>query len=226
MGSTSSLRKMFVFMLVPKSLWTLPSASSLKPRKAPRKQVQCHRCFLFDRMSPKCEYEARRRIERKRDVCPRRRLWEFGPNDDATHFWKLAESKGKTLQRRRSLCQLGRFFRVALGRAPGLYTQCVCQVTIESLAFRKLGFLERQSAVSSFSSQVLFQTSDASTLSLKNPNPNSNNRTCQRETGDTRCTVGGDDVWTLTIQETRLSCRSTVAYFSSKVLSKTSNAPT
>ena len=40
------------------------------------------------------------------------------------------------------------------------------------------------------------------------------------------CTVGGDDVWELTIQETRLSCRSTVAYFSSKVLSKTSNAPT
>ena len=33
------------------------------------------------------------------------------------------------------------------------------------------------------------------------------------------CTVGGDDVWALTIQETRLSCRSTVAYFSSKVLS-------
>ena len=40
------------------------------------------------------------------------------------------------------------------------------------------------------------------------------------------CTVGGDDVWALTIQETRPSCRSTVAYFSSEVLSKTSNAPT
>ena len=40
------------------------------------------------------------------------------------------------------------------------------------------------------------------------------------------CTVGGDDVWVLTIQETRLSRRSTVASFSSKVLSKTNNAPT
>ena len=55
-------------------------------------------------------------------------------------------------------------FQVALGRAPGVYRQCVCQVTIERyLAFRKLGFLERQSTVSSFSSQVLFQTSDAPT---------------------------------------------------------------
>ena len=41
----------------------------------------------------------------------------------------------------------------------------------------------------------------------------------------TVCTVGGDDVWTLTIQETRLSYRSTVACFSSEVLSKTRNAP-
>ena len=87
---------------------------------------------------------------------------EFG-NDDTTHFWKLAESKGKRLQRRRSLCQEA-FFEVALGRAPGVYTQCGCQVTIERyLAFRKLGFLERQSTVSSFSSQVLFQTSYAPT---------------------------------------------------------------
>ena len=130
-----------------------------------RKQVQSHRCFLFARMSPKWEYEARRVIERKRDVCPRRRLWEFGPNDDATHFWKLAESKGKRLQRRRSLCQEAFFFfRLHLEERRGLYTQCVCQVTIERyLAFRKLGFLERQLTVSSFSSQVLFQTSDAQT---------------------------------------------------------------
>ena len=43
------------------------------------------------------------------------------------------------------------FFQVALGRAPGLYTQCVCKVKIEEyLAFKKLGFLERQSTVSSF----------------------------------------------------------------------------
>ena len=44
------------------------------------------------------------------------------------------------------------FFQVALGRAPGLYTHCVCEVKIERyLAFKKLGFLERQSTVSSFS---------------------------------------------------------------------------
>ena len=48
----------------------------------------------------------------------------------------------------------------------------------------------------------------------------------QRNRRYTVCTVGGDDVWTLNFQETRLSCRSTVAYFSSKLLSKTSNAPT
>ena len=95
-------------MLVPKSLWTLPSASSLKPRKArhfPKAGAVPSVFFFFARLSPKWEYEARRRMERKRDVCPRRRLWEFGPNDDATHFLKLAESKGKRLQRRRSLWQ-------------------------------------------------------------------------------------------------------------------------
>ena len=88
----------------------------------------------------------------------------FVTNDEVSHYRKLAESEGKRLQRRRSLCQeafSSVFFQVALGRAPGLYTQCVCKVKIERyLAFKKLGFLERQSTVSSFSFQVLFQTSD------------------------------------------------------------------
>ena len=52
-----------------------------------------------------------------------------GPNDEATQYLKLAESKGKRY--RRSLCQEAFFFQVALGRAPGVYTQCVCEVKIE-----------------------------------------------------------------------------------------------
>ena len=48
----------------------------------------------------------------------------------------------------------------------------------------------------------------------------------QRHRKYAACTVEGDDVWTLTTHETRLSCRLTVAYFSSKVLSETSKAPT
>ena len=87
----------------------------------------------------------------------------FVTNDKVTHYRKLAESEG--LQRRRSLCQEAfLFFQVALGRAPGLYTQCVhgvCEAKIERyLAFKKLGFLERQSTVSSFLFKYLFQTSD------------------------------------------------------------------
>ena len=58
-------------------------------------------------------------MERKRDVCPSRRLWEFGPNDDATHFWKLAESKGERLQRRRSLCQEALFSGCTLKSGTG-----------------------------------------------------------------------------------------------------------
>ena len=86
----------------------------------------------------------------------------FVTNDEVTHYRKLAESEGKRMQRRQSLCQEAfLFFQVALGRAPGLYTQCVCEVKIERyLAFKKLGFLERQSTVSSFLFKYLFQTSD------------------------------------------------------------------
>ena len=65
-------------MLVHNSLWTLQSPVLWNRGRLDtfRKQVQCHRCFLFTRMSPKwaSEYEARRCIERKRDVCPRRCL--------------------------------------------------------------------------------------------------------------------------------------------------------
>ena len=47
----------------------------------------------------------------------------------------------------------------------GVYaTQCVCEMTTEIyLAFKRLGFLEQQTTVSSFFSQVLFRRSDAPT---------------------------------------------------------------
>ena len=66
-------------MLVPKSLWTLHGSitSCLQPRKAGHfpKAGAVPSVFSFrPPMSPKWEYEARRRIERKRDVCPRRHL--------------------------------------------------------------------------------------------------------------------------------------------------------
>ena len=57
--STSSLQQIFAFMLVPKSLWTLPSPVLWNRVRldTSRKQVQCHRCFLFTRMGPKWEYD-------------------------------------------------------------------------------------------------------------------------------------------------------------------------
>ena len=124
------------------------------------------------------------------------------------------------------------FFQVAPGRAPGVYTQFVCEVTIETwryLEFKKLGFLEWQSTVP-FSFFLLKYSFRRAMLQLKfqksksKPEESHFTSNCHRDTGV--CTVGGDDVWTHTIQETRLSCRSTVAYFSFEVLSKTSNAPT
>ena len=73
--------------------------------------------------------------------------------------WQKARGRGTG-----EVCPRRLFFQVALGRAPGVYTQCVREVTIERyLALKKLGFFERQSTVFSVSSQVLFQTSDAST---------------------------------------------------------------
>ena len=65
------------------------------------------------------------------------------------------------------------------------------------------------SSLFSFSS---FKDERRSNLSFENPNPN--RRTALRTITETpevyaMCIVGGDDVWTLTIQETRLSCRST-----------------
>ena len=52
-------------MLVPKSLWTLlsPVLWNRARLDTSRKQVQCHRCFLFTPMGPKWEYKSRRHRE-------------------------------------------------------------------------------------------------------------------------------------------------------------------
>ena len=123
-----------------------------------RKQVQCHRGFFRPLISPMAK--STKYVDSLRESVMFAPAVVFGTNDEVTHYRKLAESEGKRFQRRRSLCQAAfLFFQVALGSAPGLYRQCVCEVTIERyLAFKKLGFLERQSTVSSFSFQVLFQT--------------------------------------------------------------------
>ena len=155
-----------------------------------------------------------------------------GPNAEATHYRKLAERKGKRLQCRRSLCQEAFFFCLFVSGCTwkstgGVHaTQCVCEMTTERyLAFKRLGFLEQQTTVSSFYSfrramlQLEFRES-------KSKPEESHFEQSQRHRRYAVCTVGGDDVWTLTTHETRLSSRSTVAYFSSKVLSETSNAPT
>ena len=95
-----------------------------------RKQVQCHRCFLFARRCLPSE-SLTKHVDALRESSMFAPAVVFGTNDEVTHYRKLAESEGKRFQRRRSLCEEAFcFFQVALGRAPGLYTQCVCQVTI------------------------------------------------------------------------------------------------
>ena len=68
--SKSFLRKSVTFMLVPKSLWTLPSPvlSNRRRLDTSRKQVQCQRCFLFARMSPKWAYREARKTHWEKAV--------------------------------------------------------------------------------------------------------------------------------------------------------------
>ena len=158
-----------------------------------------------------------------------------GPNAEATHYRKLAERKGKRLQCRRSLCQEAVFFFLFVScctwkSTGGVHaTQCVCEMTTERyLAFKRLGFLEQQTTVSSFFLKYSFRRAmlQLESRESKSKPEESHFEQSQRHRRNAVCTVGGDDVWTLTTHETRLSSRSTVAYFSSKVLSETSNAPT
>ena len=108
-------------------------------------------------------------------------------------------------------------------------TQCVCEMTTERyLVFKRLGFLEQQTTVSSFFSQYSFRRAmlQLEFRESKSKPEESHFEQSQRHRRYAVCSVGGDDVWTLTTHETRLSSRFTLAYFSSKVLSETSNAPT
>ena len=80
------------------------------------------------------------------------------------------------------------FFRLHLEKHRGHATLCVCEMTIERyLAFKKLGFLEQQTTVSSFSSSALADER-CSNLSFESPNQNPKNRTLNshRDTGGTR----------------------------------------
>ena len=160
-----------------------------------------------------------------------------GPNAVATHYRKLAERKGKRLQCRRSLCQEALFFFLFVSGCTWKSTggvhaaQCVCEMTTERyLAFKRLGFLEQQTTVSSFFVKYSFRRAmlQLEFRESKSKPEESHFEQSQRHRRYAVCTVGarGDDVWTLTTHGTRLSSRSTVAYFSSKVLSGTSNAPT
>ena len=128
-----------------------------------------------------------------------------GPNADATHYRKLAERKGKRLQCRRSLCQEAFFclFQVALGKAPGGVhaTQCVCEMTTERyLAFKRLGFLEQQTTVSSFFLKYSFRRAmlQLEFRESKLTPEESHFEQSQRHRRYAVCTVGGDDVRTLT----------------------------
>ena len=107
------LRKIFTFLLVPKSLWTLPLPIMAKQGKlvAPWKHMQCRRCFFFffffcarNSVKSLCaglqwnerglRSRERHGPERKRPVDSR---W---PNDETTLYPKLADHE--RLQRNRS----------------------------------------------------------------------------------------------------------------------------
>ena len=90
-------------------------------------------------------------------------------------------------------------------------TQCVCEMThtIERyLPFKKLGFLEQQTTVSSFFLKYSFRRAMLQ-LEFRESNKSkpeeSHFEQSQRHRRYVACTVGGDDVWTLTTHETRLS---------------------
>ena len=177
-------------MLVLKSLWTLPSPVLWNQVRldTSRKQVQCHRCFLFARIGPKWEYEAR--VGKAKCLPPP----SSGPNAEATHYRKLAESKGKRLQCRRSLCQdvflFVCLFQVALGKAPGCTRNAVCMrdwPLRDSRRSRSSFFLTSKRPCSLFSSSTL-SDERCSNLSFDSPNQNPKNRTLNshRDTGCAR----------------------------------------
>ena len=119
-----------------------------------------------------------------------------GPNAVATHYRKLAERKGKRLQCRRSLCQEAFFlllFQVALGKAPGVYTQRSVYARWrlrDTWRSRGSAFLNSKRLCPLFSSSTL-SDERCSNLSFESPNQNPKNRTLNthRDTGGTRCVL-------------------------------------
>ena len=228
-----SLQQIFAFMLVPKSLWTLPSPVlwNRVTLDTSRKQVQCHRCFLFTHMGPKWEYEARRR--RESDM--------FAPAVVWAKCWghSLSEAgrkEGEEVAMQAKLVPGGFFFvlffcfMLHLEKHRGCTRNAVCMRDddweIVGVQEARLSWTANDCVLFFFS--VLFRRAmlQLEFRESKSKPGESHFEQSQRHRRYAVCTVGGDDVWTFTTHQTRLSSRSTVAYFSSKVLSETSNAPT
>ena len=152
-----------------KSLWTLPSASSLKPRKARHfpKAGAVPSVFSFrPHVSPS---ESAKHVDALRES-----VMFFLPPPSSLGNWakwwrhsllEAGRKQGEEVATQAKFVPGGFFFQVALGRAPAVYTQCVCRVTIEiNLAFMqeaRLSWTAIDCALLFFS--VLFQTSDAPT---------------------------------------------------------------
>ena len=88
-------------------------------------------------------------------------------------------------------------FRLHLEKHRGVHaTQCVCEMTIERyLAFKKLGFLEQQTTVSSFFLKYSFSRAmlQFEFRESKSKPEESHFEQSQRQRRYAACTVGGDD---------------------------------
>ena len=164
--------KNFAFMLVPKSMWTLPSPVLWNRVRldTSRKQVLCHRCFLFTRMGPKWECEARRRRESDMFArgSPRRRLGQM-LRPLTIGSWQKGSGRGCNAG---EVCARRLFFffcfRLHLEKHRGCTRNAVCMRDDD---WEILGVQEARLSWTAndcvlFFSQVLFQTSDAPTDGL------------------------------------------------------------
>ena len=130
------------------------------------------------------------------------------------------------------ICARRLFFSGCIRKSTGVvHAVCMQPVTVETyLAFNKQAFLNDNQPCPHFLLKFSFRQRmlQLEFRNFENPNTNQKNHTekSHRDTPE----VGSDnrDVWILTmLTETSAQlCRSTVAYFSSKALSQTSNAPT
>ena len=166
-------------------------------------------------MSPKWEYKARRRIERKRDVYPCRRLGQM-MRPLTIRSWRKTRGRG---------CNAGEFCARRLfffsgctwKSTGGVHAVCMRGDDWEILGVQETWLSWMAIDCALFSSyQVFFQMSDAPTWVSRIQILTQ--RIALRTVTETlgvyaMCTVGGDDVRTLTIQETRLSCRSNCGLF-------------